>query len=118
MTRFTDPSPGVRCLVQLSEAGGNRFLDAAEIARCEGMELALVREILEKLTRAGLIETSGAAGGFRLARSESAIQVRDIQRALTEGAEPDRGQVYGATLAELLAFESLAFEDESAARAS
>ncbi len=118
MTRFVDPTPGVRCLVQLSEAGALRSLSAAEIARCEGMDLAVVHEVLEKLSVAGLVESAGTAAGFRLARSESAIRIGDVQRALAGPDDGARPTGPGATLADLLAWEAAAFEDDSAAHAA
>jgi DNA-binding IscR family transcriptional regulator len=119
VTRFVDPTPGVRCLVQLSEAGALRSLSAAEIARCEGMDLCAVREILDKLWRAGLVEQDGGTGGgFRLARAESSIRLGDVQGALADGGEIAASRSSAVTLADVLAWEAIPFEDAGAALAA
>jgi DNA-binding IscR family transcriptional regulator len=115
MTTYVDPTPGVRCLAQLS-AAGESSRSADEIARCEGMELSVVREVLTKLSRAGLIESRGACGGFRLARAESSIHVGDVQSALSDG-DSARSAGSTVTLADLLAWEAQPFEDEDTALA-
>jgi Rrf2 family cysteine metabolism transcriptional repressor len=54
-----------------------------DIARKEGISVAYLEQLLNRLRRAGLIEsTRGPKGGYRLANSPGKLTVRDIVRTL------------------------------------
>jgi Rrf2 family protein len=59
-----------------------------DLAEIQGVSPAFLKKIFPKLEKAGIVEsTGGIRGGYRLARPESAITVRDVVDAV-EGPKP------------------------------
>jgi Rrf2 family cysteine metabolism transcriptional repressor len=104
---------GVRVMAHLaraaSEAGGRDGADGSEapislgsIADAEGLPLAYLEHLVQRLRRADLVESRrGAHGGYTLARPAETITMAEVVRAL-EGeiapiecitADPERGLV-------------------------
>lgn len=69
--------------IHLGRRGDTRGpVPARELAEEERLPPDYVEQILIRLRRAGLVEsTRGAKGGYRLARSPAAISVRDVMEA-------------------------------------
>jgi Rrf2 family protein len=72
------PSPGAAAPVA----------SARDLAQLQGLPAEFVAKLLTRLEKAGLVRgTEGIAGGFALARAESAISVLDVVTAI-DGAKP------------------------------
>jgi len=82
---------GLRCLLQvaLSESTGAP-VPIAQVASAEGLSTVYAAKLMRLLRLAGLVEsTRGAAGGYALTRSASAISVWDAIRALDDSYLPE-----------------------------
>lgn len=74
---------GLMALAHLSELGPDRLATVGEIAEVSGLPKELLAKILSELVKAGLaLSCSGPFGGFRLARSASAVSLADVVAAL------------------------------------
>jgi Rrf2 family protein len=74
---------GIRVLVALAQAGGDRPQPLARIARAERLPHAYIEQLVGELRRAGLVSaTRGQAGGYRLSRPADQINLADAVRAL------------------------------------
>jgi Rrf2 family protein len=66
----------IRALVVLAGLPAGRILSAERLARAAEVAEPLLRKLLQKLARAGVVESAkGAGGGFRLARAPRQISV-------------------------------------------
>jgi Rrf2 family protein len=74
---------GIRVLVALAKADGERPTSLAGIARTDKLPHAYIEQLVGALRRAGLVtSTRGHAGGYRLARPAGQISLVDAVRAL------------------------------------
>jgi Rrf2 family cysteine metabolism transcriptional repressor len=74
---------GIRVLVALARAEGDRPLPLAQIARAERLPHAYIEQLVGALRRAGLVSaTRGQAGGYRLSRPAEQINLAEAVRAL------------------------------------
>jgi|ETNmetMinimDraft_28_1059901.scaffolds.fasta_scaffold13611_2 Rrf2 family protein len=75
MHLFSQEEYGLRCLVQLSRAGGGP-LRIQDIAEAEGMSADYVAKLMRALRQGGLVtSTRGASGGYNLARAAGEISI-------------------------------------------
>jgi Rrf2 family protein len=74
---------GIRVLVALARADGDRPISLAGIARADKLPHAYIEQLVGALRRAGLVTaTRGHAGGYRLARPAAEITLVEAVRAL------------------------------------
>lgn len=74
---------GLRALLDLARQGGSLPVPLREIAERQELPEAYLEKILGQLRRKGLVETvRGVQGGYRLARSASAITVAQVLEIL------------------------------------
>lgn len=74
---------GIRVLVALAHADGERPTSLAGIARADKLPHAYIEQLVGDLRRAGLVTaTRGHSGGYRLARPAEQIRLVDAVRAL------------------------------------
>lgn len=74
---------GIRVLIALARAEGDRPRPLAGIAVAEKLPHAYLEQLVGDLRRAGLVNaTRGQAGGYRLARPAEQINLADAVRAL------------------------------------
>ncbi|GAB5536259.1 MAG: Rrf2 family transcriptional regulator [Rubricoccaceae bacterium] len=67
---------------------GGESLTSEEMARTYGTSPVVLRRVLSKLQRAGLVETRrGVGGGSVLARNANAIHLREVYEAVTDSPE-------------------------------
>src|SRR4051812_30699444 len=77
---------GVRVMTHLARADGAAPISLASIAEAEGLPLAYLEHLAQRLRRAELVQsTRGAHGGYTLGRPAGEITMAEIVRAL-EGA--------------------------------
>jgi Rrf2 family protein len=70
---------GIRVLVRLAEAHGNRPVPLSQIAKLEHLPLAYLERIMVQLRRDGLVVSQlGAHGGYRLKRHPSLIGMAEV----------------------------------------
>ena len=73
----------MRMMVLLGQGRDGELFSAREISDREGVSYTLTCKLLQKLSKAGLVESvMGTAGGFRLARSSDEISMLDIVGAV------------------------------------
>ena len=74
---------GLRCLLQLAQAGQSQGLTVKEIARLEGLSHAYVEKLLRLLSRAGIIHSvRGTKGGYLLDRKPEEVSLGQVVRAM------------------------------------
>jgi Rrf2 family protein len=74
---------GIRVLVALAHADGDRPTSLAGIAKADKLPHAYIEQLVGALRRAGLVTaTRGHAGGYRLARPAEQIRLVEAVRAL------------------------------------
>jgi Rrf2 family protein len=74
---------GVRVMAHLARTDGQQPVPLGSIADAEGLPLAYLEHLVQRLRRAGLVEsTRGAHGGYTLARPADAISMAEIVKAL------------------------------------
>jgi Rrf2 family protein len=74
---------GIRVLVALAHADGDRPISLAGIAREDKLPHAYIEQLVGALRRAGLVTaTRGHSGGYRLARPAEQISLVEAVRAL------------------------------------
>jgi Rrf2 family protein len=74
---------GVRVMAHLAKAGGDSPISLGTIADSEGLPLAYLEHLVQKLRKAGLVESRrGAHGGYTLAREAGEISMAEVVRAL------------------------------------
>ena len=80
ITRQTDYA--IRCVLYLSREK-NRVVMVEEIAREMSLPQSFLAKILQKLTKAGILNSfRGAQGGFQLARTPGKISLLDVIEAI------------------------------------
>jgi Rrf2 family protein len=76
---------GLRAMLDLARAFGQRPVPMSEIAERQGLSRKYLHSLLAALKDAGLVRSiRGAHGGYELARAPAEIEVSDVMRA-TEG---------------------------------
>ncbi len=74
---------GIRVLVALAHAPGDRPTSLAGIAKADKLPHAYIEQLVGALRRAGIVTaTRGHSGGYRLARPADQISLVDAVRAL------------------------------------
>ncbi len=74
---------GIRVLVALANAEGDRPTSLAGIAKADKLPHAYIEQLVGALRRAGIVTaTRGHSGGYRLARPAAEISLVDAVRAL------------------------------------
>ena len=74
---------GVRVMTHLARADGDGPISLASIAEAEGLPLAYLEHLAQRLRRAELVQsTRGAHGGYTLGRPAAQITMAAIVRAL------------------------------------
>jgi Rrf2 family transcriptional regulator, cysteine metabolism repressor len=74
---------GVRVMAHLAKHDGERPISLSTIADSEGLPLAYLEHLVQRLRKAGLVESRrGAHGGYTLAREAGDISMAEVVRAL------------------------------------
>ena len=74
---------GVRVMAHLAKHDCDRPISLATIADAEGLPLAYLEHLVQRLRKAGLVESRrGAHGGYTLAREADEITMAEVVRAL------------------------------------
>jgi Rrf2 family cysteine metabolism transcriptional repressor len=74
---------GVRAMVALARAYGERPVSLSELAESEAISLSYLEQLFAELRKAGLVSAvRGAYGGYRLAKRPDEITVGDVVRPL------------------------------------
>ncbi len=74
---------GLRAMVELAQAYGGEPLALSTIAESEGLSLGYLEQLVLKLRKEGLVEsTRGARGGYSLATLPCLVTVGSVVRAL------------------------------------
>jgi Rrf2 family protein len=74
---------GVRVMAHLAKHDRERPISLATIADAEGLPLAYLEHLVQRLRKAGLVESRrGAHGGYTLAREAGDISMAEVVRAL------------------------------------
>ncbi|MEK7269782.1 MAG: Rrf2 family transcriptional regulator [Planctomycetota bacterium] len=77
LKRHTDYS--IRALVTLAEVPAGTMLSARRIARSAEVHEPILRKLLQRLVRAGIVlSVRGVQGGFRLARPAARINIFEV----------------------------------------
>ena len=80
---------GLRAIVDLAIYSENEPVSIHSIAERQGISDGYLEQLIAKLKKAGLVEsTRGATGGYRLAKDAVDISVGDILRALEGSIQP------------------------------
>jgi Rrf2 family transcriptional regulator, cysteine metabolism repressor len=74
---------GVRVMAHLAARNDDGPVSLGSIAESEGLPLAYLEHLVQRLRRAGLVESRrGAHGGYSLARPAGAISMAEVVEAL------------------------------------
>jgi Rrf2 family transcriptional regulator, cysteine metabolism repressor len=74
---------GVRVMAHLAARNGDEPISLGSIAESEGLPLAYLEHLVQRLRRAGLVESRrGAHGGYSLARPADSISMAEVVEAL------------------------------------
>jgi Rrf2 family transcriptional regulator, cysteine metabolism repressor len=74
---------GVRVMAHLASRNGHEPISLGSIAESEGLPLAYLEHLVQRLRRAGLVESRrGAHGGYSLARPAESISMAEVVEAL------------------------------------
>src|ERR671917_569879 len=74
---------GVRVMTHLARQNGTDPVSLGAIADAEGLPLAYLEHLVQRLRRAGLVESRrGAHGGYSLARAPEAVTMAEVVEAL------------------------------------
>ncbi len=80
---------GVRVMAHLAKHDGERPISLATIADAEGLPLAYLEHLVQRLRKADLVESRrGAHGGYTLAREAAEITMAEVVRALEGDIAP------------------------------
>ena len=80
---------GVRVMAHLARRDGDTPISLGAIADAEGLPLAYLEHLVQRLRKAGLVESRrGAHGGYTLARAAQEITMADVVRALEGDIAP------------------------------
>ena len=81
---------GLRCLLQLAQAGAGATVSLPEIARAEGISMPHAAKLMRVLREGGLVASErGQSGGYHLARPPEEITAKQAIDVLG-------GELYGA----------------------
>jgi len=73
----------VEVLVELTEQGSQEWMKAAELGRRIDAEVPFLKQVLNRLTRAGLVRARpGRSGGYQLARSSQTLSLSVVTQAI------------------------------------
>jgi Rrf2 family protein len=74
---------GVRVMAHLAQHSGERPISLGSVAEAEGLPLAYLEHLVQRLRKAELVESHrGAHGGYTLARPAEDISMAEVVRAL------------------------------------
>jgi Rrf2 family protein len=74
---------GIRVMAHLARRDGDGPVSLAVVADAEGLPLAYLEHLVQRLRRAGLVESRrGAHGGYSLAREAADITMAEVVEAL------------------------------------
>ena len=80
---------GVRVMAHLARRGDEGPISLGTIADAEGLPLAYLEHLVQRLRKAGLVDSRrGAHGGYTLAREAEAISMAEVVRALEGDIAP------------------------------
>ena len=80
---------GVRVMAHLAKSGEERPISLGTIADAEGLPLAYLEHLVQRLRKADLVESRrGAHGGYTLARPAVDISMADVVCALEGDIDP------------------------------
>jgi Rrf2 family cysteine metabolism transcriptional repressor len=80
---------GVRVMAHLAKHDGATPISLGTIADAEGLPLAYLEHLVQRLRKAGLVESRrGAHGGYTLARAAGDITMAEVVRALEGDIAP------------------------------
>ena len=80
---------GVRVMAHLAKRNGDTPIPLGTIADAEGLPLAYLEHLVQRLRRAGLVESRrGAHGGYTLAREAEQITMAEVVLALEGDIAP------------------------------
>ncbi len=80
---------GVRVMAHLARRDDDTPISLGTIADAEGLPLAYLEHLVQRLRKAGLVESRrGAHGGYTLARAAQEITMADVVRALEGDIAP------------------------------
>ena len=80
---------GVRVMAHLARHDGDNPISLGTIADSEGLPLAYLEHLVQRLRKAGLVESRrGAHGGYTLAREAGEISMAEVVRALEGDIAP------------------------------
>jgi Rrf2 family transcriptional regulator, cysteine metabolism repressor len=80
---------GVRVMVHLANHDGDRPISLGSIADAEGLPLAYLEHLVQRLRKAELVESRrGAHGGYTLARPAADISMAEVVAALEGDIAP------------------------------
>ena len=80
---------GVRVMAHLARHDGDSPISLGSIADAEGLPLAYLEHLVQRLRKAGLVESRrGAHGGYTLAREAGEITMAEVVRALEGDIAP------------------------------
>src|SRR3954452_17491737 len=80
---------GIRVMAHLARRNGDEPISLGSIAEAEGLPLAYLEHLVQRLRKAELVESRrGAHGGYSLARPAHAITMAEVVRALEGDIDP------------------------------
>jgi Rrf2 family transcriptional regulator, cysteine metabolism repressor len=80
---------GIRVMAHLARRGEDSPISLGTIADAEGLPLAYLEHLVQRLRKAGLVESRrGAHGGYTLARMAEDITMAEVVRALEGDIAP------------------------------
>ena len=80
---------GVRVMAHLAKRNGDAPISLGTIADAEGLPLAYLEHLVQRLRKADLVASRrGAHGGYTLARAADEISMADVVRALEGDIAP------------------------------
>jgi Rrf2 family cysteine metabolism transcriptional repressor len=80
---------GVRVMAHLAKRNGDQPISLGTIAEAEGLPLAYLEHLIQRLRKAELVDSRrGAHGGYTLARAAEEISMADVVRALEGDIAP------------------------------
>src|ERR671915_569313 len=80
---------GVRVMAHLAKRNGETPIPLGTIADAEGLPLAYLEHLVQRLRKAGLVESRrGAHGGYTLARDAGSISMAEVVMTLDDLVQP------------------------------
>jgi Rrf2 family cysteine metabolism transcriptional repressor len=80
---------GIHVMAHLARSDGEEPIALGTIADAEGLPVAYLEHLVQRLRKAGLVEsTRGAHGGYRLARPAAKIKMAEVVEALEGSIAP------------------------------